>query len=127
MDTRVHIALLRSCGWKQKEIGQELGLSQQTVGYHLSKLHEKSKIDGPLKVFEEVVAHIQRQQKESQFNGKTVELNFKKYVKEFTDRLHKIDNDLKTLENIRGNFTEMARAIQVKENDVEIMEADSFE
>ena len=42
---------LRALGWSQTEIAEELGVSQQVVGYNLKKLKRKSQESGIDQVF----------------------------------------------------------------------------
>ena len=40
------ITKLRSLGWKQRDIAERLGLSQQVIAYQLKKLHERAEVEG---------------------------------------------------------------------------------
>ena len=42
---------LRALGWSQKEIAEQLGTSQQVIGYHLKKLKKQSQERGADEVF----------------------------------------------------------------------------
>ena len=42
----MQLVKLRALGWSQSEIAEQLGVSQQVIGYHLKKLKKKSQEAG---------------------------------------------------------------------------------
>ena len=47
----MQLVKLRALGWSQAEIAEELGVSQQVIGYNLKKLKKKSRESGVDQVF----------------------------------------------------------------------------